>query len=63
MTNFGGVLMASIRRYHPSVADDLSAATGYYDEIVAGGGHAISMTHGPQVNEFLRKHISQITTT
>lgn len=33
------------------------------DEIVAGGGHAISMTHGPQVNEFLRKHISQITTT
>ena len=32
MTNFGGVLMASIRRYHPSVADDLSAATAYYDE-------------------------------
>ena len=31
------------------------------DEIVAGGGHVISMTHGPQVNEFLRKHISQIT--
>ena len=25
--------MASIRRYHPLVADDLSAATGYYDEI------------------------------
>ena len=33
MTNFGGALMASIRRYHPLVADDLSAATGYYDEI------------------------------
>ena len=31
------------------------------DEMVAGGGHLISMTHGPQVNEFLRKHISQIT--
>ena len=31
------------------------------DEIVSGGGHVISMTHGPQVNEFLRKHISQIT--
>ena len=31
------------------------------DEIVAGGGHVISMTHGPQVNEFLRKHISYIT--
>ena len=30
------------------------------DEVVAGGGHVISMTHGPQVNEFLRKHISQI---
>ena len=25
--------MAKVRRYHPLVADDLSAATGYYDEI------------------------------
>ncbi|TWT50576.1 hypothetical protein Pla22_33190 [Rubripirellula amarantea] len=33
------------------------------DEVVAGGGHVISMTHGSQVNEFLRKHISQITGT
>ena len=39
MTNFGGVLMASIRRYHPSVADDLSAATAYYDEISADLGN------------------------
>lgn len=31
------------------------------DEIVIGGGHVISMTHAPQVNKFLRKHISQIT--
>ncbi len=31
------------------------------DEIVVGGGHAISMTHGPQVNEFLRHYILQIT--
>lgn len=31
------------------------------DEIVAGGGHVISMTHGSQVNEFLRRHITQIT--
>ena len=30
------------------------------DEIVIGGGHVISMTHGTQVNSFLRKHISQI---
>ena len=39
MTNFGGALMASIRRYHPLVADDLSAATGYYDEISADLGN------------------------
>ena len=39
MTNFGGVLMARIRRYHPSVADDLSAATAYYDEISADLGN------------------------
>ena len=32
------------------------------DEVVFGGGHVISMTHGDQVNEFLRKHITQITT-
>jgi len=25
--------MAKVRRYHPLVADDLSAATGYHDEI------------------------------
>lgn len=31
------------------------------DEVVFGGGHVISMTHGEQVNEFLRKHITQIT--
>lgn len=30
------------------------------DEIVPGGGHVISMTHGKQVNEFLRKHISRV---
>ena len=39
MTNFGGVLMASIRRYHPSVADDLSVATDYYDDISADLGN------------------------
>ena len=33
------------------------------DEVVSEGGHVISMTHGPQVNEFLHKHISQITAT
>ena len=27
------------------------------DEIVQGGGHVISLTHGPKVNEFLRKHL------
>lgn len=31
------------------------------DEIVVGGGHVISLTHGEQVNEFIRKHISEIT--
>ena len=31
--------MARVRRYHPSVADDLSAATGYYDEISADLGN------------------------
>ena len=31
--------MASRRRYHPSVADYLSAATGYYDEISADLGN------------------------
>ena len=31
------------------------------DEIVSGGGHVISMTHGARVNEFLRKHIDELT--
>ena len=31
--------MARVRRYHPLVADDLSAATGYYDEISADLGN------------------------
>ena len=31
------------------------------DKIVSGGGHVISMTHGPQVNEFLLKHVSRLT--
>ncbi|GAB5406776.1 MAG: hypothetical protein Aurels2KO_50070 [Aureliella sp.] len=31
--NSGDVLMARVRRYHPLVADDLSAATSYYDDI------------------------------
>jgi len=31
--------MAKVRRYHPLVADDLSAATGYYDEISANLGN------------------------
>ena len=31
--------MARVRRYHPSVADDLSAAAGYYDEISADLGN------------------------
>ncbi len=39
MTNFGDALMARVRRYHPLVADDLSAATGYYDEISADLGN------------------------
>ncbi|MEM6468629.1 MAG: alpha/beta hydrolase [Planctomycetota bacterium] len=30
------------------------------DEVVAGAGHVLSMTHGRQVNEFLRGHLSQI---
>lgn len=30
------------------------------DEIVEGGGHVISLTHGQQVNDFLRKQISQV---
>lgn len=30
------------------------------DEIIEGGGHVITMTHGDQVNEFLRKQISLI---
>jgi pimeloyl-ACP methyl ester carboxylesterase len=29
------------------------------DAIVPGGGHVISMTHGQQVNAFLRKHIAR----
>jgi plasmid stabilization system protein ParE len=33
MMNCGGVLMAKKRRYHPSVAEDLSAAVSYYDDI------------------------------
>ena len=32
------------------------------DEIVVGGGHVISMTHGTQVNKFIRKQILQFTT-
>ncbi|SMP61222.1 ParE toxin of type II toxin-antitoxin system, parDE [Neorhodopirellula lusitana] len=39
MTNSGDVLMAKVRRYHPLVADDLSAATAYYDEISADLGN------------------------
>jgi len=31
------------------------------DEIVPGGGHAVSMTNGRQVNEFLRREMLQIT--
>jgi thioesterase domain-containing protein len=31
------------------------------DEIVVGGGHVISMTHGRQVNEFLCKTISRFS--
>ena len=31
--NCGGELMAKKRRYHPSVADDLSAAVNFYDDI------------------------------
>ena len=31
------------------------------DEVVEGGGHVISMTHGLQVNKFIRKHVLQIT--
>ena len=31
------------------------------DEVVSGGGHVISMTHAPQVNEFLRKQILRLT--
>ncbi|MEM8736603.1 MAG: hypothetical protein AAGG44_20400 [Planctomycetota bacterium] len=31
------------------------------DEIIVGGGHVISLTHGSEVNRFLRKHIDQIT--
>ncbi|WP_230253867.1 alpha/beta fold hydrolase [Rhodopirellula halodulae] len=30
------------------------------DEIVRGGGHVISMTHASQVNEFLRRSLSQV---
>ena len=31
------------------------------DEVVSGGGHVISITHAPQVNEFLRKQILRLT--
>ena len=31
------------------------------DEVIFDGGHVISLTHSEQVNEFLRKHITQIT--
>ena len=30
------------------------------DEVVVGGGHVISMTHGAKVNEFLRTHMEEI---
>jgi hypothetical protein len=30
------------------------------DEVVAGGGHIISMTQGHIVNEFLRKQIARL---
>ena len=29
------------------------------DEVVPGGGHVISLTHGAAVNAFLRKHLAQ----
>jgi hypothetical protein len=32
-TNFGGASMADLLRFHPLVADDLSAATEWYDSI------------------------------
>ena len=30
------------------------------DEVVVGGGHVISMTHGSQVNDFLRRQICEL---
>jgi hypothetical protein len=31
------------------------------DEVIDGGGHVISMTHGHLVNKFLREHIQEIS--
>ena len=31
------------------------------DVTIAGGGHVISITHGPQVNQFLRESMARLT--
>ncbi|MEM9943683.1 MAG: alpha/beta hydrolase [Planctomycetota bacterium] len=58
-TNYDDV---DIRQIHGSHDHVFPVRCVEPDEIVSGGGHVISMTHGPQVNEFIQKHVSDITT-
>ena len=51
--NFGGVSMANVRRYHSEVANDLAAATTYYDDISEDLGSRFRMS--------VRDRIEQIT--
>ncbi len=53
MRNFGAGLMGTHRRYHPGFADDLSAATAYYDKI--------SVDLGNRFREVVRRRLVAIT--